>query len=86
MSEEAPRAFSVREVAHRYKVNEDKVRAWIKRGELAAVNTSSIMCGKPQLRVLPEALAEFERRRAVAKPAPKRPRRCRDEIDFFPDY
>jgi excisionase family DNA binding protein len=42
-----PRGLTVREVARRYRVSPDKVRAWIRRGELAAVNTASTLCGKP---------------------------------------
>jgi hypothetical protein len=84
---EPARGFTVADVAARYRVGEDKVRAWIKRGELSAINTASALCGRPQLRVTPEALQDFEQRRAAA-PAPKTQRRRRRPagfVDFFPD-
>jgi hypothetical protein len=73
-------------VARRYRVGPDKVRRWIGRGELAAVNTASALCGRPRWVVSPEALAEFERRRAGG-PAPKPTRRRRRSagVDYYPD-
>jgi len=79
--------FTVADVAQRYRVGEDKVRGWINRGELRAVNTAATLCGKPRWVIPPEALAEFERRRAGG-PAPKAPRRRRPAagfVDYFPD-
>lgn len=73
------------DVAARYRVGEDKVRAWIQRGELRAVNTADVACGKPRYVVPPEALAEFEQRRSTAappKPA-RRPRRKVESIDYY---
>ena len=78
--------FTVAEVAKRLRVSPDKVRGWINAGQLAAVNTAAALCGKPRWVVLPEALAEFEKRRRSG-PAPKPPRRRRSKclIDFYPD-
>jgi transposase len=79
--------LTVADFARRYRVGEDKVRAWIERGELRAVNTAAVLCGKPRWVIPPEALAEFERRRAGG-PEPKPPvkrRRRTHEIDYFPD-
>jgi hypothetical protein len=79
--------LTLREVARRYRVSPDKVRTWIRRGDLKAVNTAMFLCGKPRWVVLPEALAVFERVRASGPP-PKTPRRKKDPpgyIDFFPD-
>jgi hypothetical protein len=78
--------LTVREVAGRYRVGTDKVRAWIRSGTLKAVNTASYQCSKPRFVILPEALAEFERGRAAASPPkPQRKRRQpADLIDFFP--
>jgi len=81
-----PRGYTVAEVASRYRVGEDKVRAWIRRGELAAVNVASALCGRPQFRITAEALTAFERRRCAAPPPkPARQRRCPAQVDFYPD-
>jgi hypothetical protein len=73
-------------VARRYRVGQDKVRSWIRRGELAAINTATVLCGKPRWVMTPDALAAFERRRTTCPP-PKPPRRRRqpEVIDFDPD-
>jgi hypothetical protein len=79
--------LTVREVARRYRVSEDKVRSWIIREELSAINTASTLCGKPRWVILPDALAAFERRRAGGPPpkSPRRPRLNRVK-DYYPDY
>jgi transposase len=78
--------LTVSEFARRYRVGEDKVRSWIARGELKAVNTASVLCGRPRWVVPPEALAEFEKGRGCPAPKPQRRRRRRaHEIDFYPD-
>lgn len=53
------------EVARRYGVAPQKVLAWIRSGELAAVNVASCMTGRPRYAVSPAALAEFEAARAA---------------------
>ena len=78
------RGYTVADVAARYRVSPDKVRAWVRRGELAAVNVASTLCGRPQLRVTPEALAAFERGRSAAPP-PRPARRKRQPAGFI-DY
>jgi excisionase family DNA binding protein len=77
--------LTVRDVARRYRVGEDKVRRWIGRGELRAVNTAAALCARPRWVIPAEALAEFERRRAGGPP-PKPPRRRRRQVpvDYFP--
>lgn len=79
------RGLTTREVARRYRVSEDKVRRWIERRELAAINTAGSLCAKPRWVITPEALLEFERRRAGGSP-PKPQRRRRQAMkDFYPD-
>jgi excisionase family DNA binding protein len=75
-----------KEVARLLRVNADKVRAWIKSGELGAVNVSAHLCAKARFIVLPEHLAEFTRHRS-ATPPPKPPRRRKriGLVDFYPD-
>jgi hypothetical protein len=78
--------LTVRDVAARYRASPDKVRLWIKRGELTAINTASALCGKPRWVITPEAMAAFERGR-IAGPPPKPQRRRRRPaiIDYYPD-
>jgi hypothetical protein len=79
------RGLTVADVAARYRVSQDKIRNWIRNGSLKAINTATALCGKPRFVVLPDALAEFEKRRAAAQP-PKAPRRRRKRIDFVDYY
>jgi excisionase family DNA binding protein len=78
--------LTVEDVARRLRVGPDKVRGWIARGELKAVNTAAQLCGKPRWVITPDALAAFERRR-TGGPAPKPQRRRRRSalVDFYPD-
>jgi hypothetical protein len=83
--ETAQQGLTVEDVARRYRVSPDKVRGWISRGELRAVNTAAVLCGRPRWVVTAESLAAFERLR-TGGPAPKpqrRPRRAPEIIDFF---
>jgi transposase len=78
--------FTTRDVARRFRVGEDKVRSWIARGELKAVNTASVLCAKPRWVVTAESLAEFERQRTSGPPPrPPKRRRRETEIDYLPD-
>jgi transposase len=80
------RGLTVADVARRYRVGEDKVRRWIARGELAAINTAAAFCGKPRWVITPDALIAFERRRAGGpRPTPKRRRRQPPAVDYLPD-
>jgi hypothetical protein len=83
----APTAgLTVADAARRYRVSPDKVRAWIARGELAAVNTSATLCGRPRYVVLPEHLAAFEGKRAAApRPGPVKRRKRTTAVDYYPD-
>jgi excisionase family DNA binding protein len=83
----APAAgLTPREVARLLRVSPDRVRRWIERGELAAVNVSDVRGGRPRYVVLPEHLDGFVRGRSAAAP-PKAPRRRRRPglIDYYPD-
>ncbi len=81
------RGLTVADLARRYRVSEDKVRTWIKRGELRAINTASASCARPRFVVPPEALSAFEQRRAgsMAPNPPRKRRRQSHQIDFYPD-
>src|SRR5262245_23157413 len=77
--------WTVRDVAARYRVGCSKVRAWIARGELVAINTGP-PCGRPRWVVTVDALEAFEQRRAGRRPQKpaRRPKRVR-AVDFYPD-
>ena len=42
---------------------------WIRSGEMAAINTSSVRCAKPRFVVLPGQLAAWQERHLAATPA-----------------
>src|SRR5688572_22621567 len=78
--------YSVAELCARWKIGADKVNAFIRRGELVAVNVATNTSVRPQWRITPEAVAEFEARRTSAPPPkPVRRRRASTATDFFPD-
>jgi excisionase family DNA binding protein len=67
------------ELAERLKVHPEKIRRWIERGELAAVNVADRIGGRPRWRITAEALEDFLRRRATPGPGPRIRRRRRQE-------
>jgi hypothetical protein len=80
------RGCTVADVARRYRVSPDRVRGWIARGQLVAINTRDLRCGRPRWVVTAEALAAFERGRQTTAPAPAPKRRKRTmQVDFYPD-
>ena len=80
-----PTGFTVADVARRYRVGEDKVRAFIARGELLAINTATALCGRPRWIILPDALAAFEKRREGGPPPKTARRRKRpSQMDYYP--
>jgi hypothetical protein len=60
------RNYIPRQIAEKFNVTEAKVIAWCRSGELAAVNVASRSSKRPRFSISPEALADFERARAVA--------------------
>lgn len=56
-------------IARRYGIHVSRVLAWIRSGQLAAINVGD-GTRRPRWRILPDALEAFERRRA-AQPAAK---------------
>jgi transposase len=86
MHAETTRGLTVSDVARRYRVSADRVRGWIARGELWAVNRRDTRVGRPSWVIPPEALIEFERGRAAAPP-PRQPKRRKRAtiVDYFPD-
>ena len=81
------RGYTPNELARVLRVSPDRIRAWIRAGELGALDTARHRCGKPRCVILPHHLAEFERRRSAAPPpkAPRRRRRQATAVDYYPD-
>ncbi|MGE0535211.1 MAG: helix-turn-helix domain-containing protein [Pirellulales bacterium] len=77
MSENLLQKQTPPQIAKRWGVSTDKVLAWIRSGELPAIDASTRRGGRPRYLVDVSDLAEFESRRAVVprKPQPAR-RQC----------
>lgn len=85
-NQEPAAGLTVRDVARRLRVGEDKVRTWIRNGEIRAINTARSLCARPRWVVPREALERFEQRRAgVPPPTPPRRRRRPATTDYYPD-
>lgn len=64
-------------------VRADTVVAWIRAGELPAVDVSRPGTQRPRYRVLPDEWERFLRRRAVGVRPPPRTRRRRPDADPY---
>jgi len=85
-TEQTSRGFTVEDLASRYRVSPDKIRAWIRANLLRAINTADIKCSKPRYVITPESLAEFERCRSAGSPPKQaRKRRSAEVKDYYPD-
>jgi excisionase family DNA binding protein len=73
------------EAAKLLRVSANRVRSWIKTGELGAIDTAQTRCGRPRYVILPHHLAEFERRRQAAPPPrPAKRRKKITSVDYYP--
>ena len=72
-------------LAIRYGVEPSKVLAWIRSGELRAVNVATRSTGRPRYRINEADVLVFENRRAgkVDKAPPRRRRQSANVIEFF---
>jgi excisionase family DNA binding protein len=78
--------YSVHDLAERYGVGEHTILAWIKQGELRAINVGrNLDSKKPRWRVTQQALEAFEQSRAASLPLPRTRRRKRpaEVIEFY---
>jgi excisionase family DNA binding protein len=76
--------FTVTEIVARLQVDRRTVLAWIRAGELRAINVVRAPGGQPRYRVTPEELADFEeRRQEQPSPTRARPRRPGRVREFF---
>ncbi len=78
--------FTPPELARYWGVSPDKIRNWIRSGELEAVNQVARQGGRPRYRISREAVEKFEARRSVqvvpARPR-RRPKKSDDVIEYF---
>jgi len=78
--------FTVQDLQRRYNVTVHTILAWIRSGELRAVNVGRRLgAKKPRWRITEEALEAFELLRATSPPLPKMRRRKRQPeiIEFY---
>lgn len=74
----ANRLLTPPEVARLWRIRHDKVLAWIRSGELRAVNVTAKPGGRPTYRIDPDDLKAFADRRA-AVPLPRRSKQRKRE-------
>lgn len=81
------------QIAERYGVDVSKVHAWIRSGELRAINvTKELRPKKPRFKVYPDDLKAFENARAVIHVEPQTPepevrrRRRKRDVVLSPHY
>lgn len=79
-------SLTVPQIAERFAVDRDCVIAWIKSGQLVAIDVSRRRAKLPRWRVTPEALRDFEAARANVKPRQERTRPKRGRAADFVEY
>ena len=84
MSATLPRKCTPPEIAKRFGIAHDKVLAWIRSGELRAINGATAPDGRPRYLIDEADLLAFEARRSNS-PAPAKKRRSRRQYDV-PQY
>jgi hypothetical protein len=83
-----PRSFgyTVADLCRRWRCGSDKIRGFLRRGELVGVNVATNLSAKPQWRITPESVERFEQRRSSAPPPkPARRKKKTTKVDFYPD-
>lgn len=79
--------FQVRDIAERYAVREHTVLAWIRAGELQAMNVGvRPKSGKPRWRITTAALEAFEAARSATPEPARKPRRKKQDDDVIRFY
>jgi hypothetical protein len=84
--EPAAAGYTVADLCRRWRIGADKVRGFLRRGELVGVNVAATLSGRPQWRITAASVERFERVRSSAPPpeAPRRRRRLA-MVDYYPD-
>lgn len=77
--------YSVTDLSRRWRVSGDKIRSFIRKGELVAVNMAANLSARPQWRITPESVEQFEKKRS-SNPPPSAPRRRSRPalVDYYP--
>jgi hypothetical protein len=80
------RGYSVADLCRRWRIGADKIRAFLRKGELVGVNVAGSLVARPLWRVTRESVERFEARRSSAPPPKPPPRRKQAAaIDYYPD-
>ena len=80
-----PMGYSVADLCRRWKVGGDKIRAFLRRGELVGVNLAADLSHKPQWRITADSVERFEQRRSSAPPPKPQRRRKPAMVDYYAD-
>ena len=86
MSATLKRKYTPPEVAKLWGISPDKVVAWIRAGELRAIDASTSRSQRPRYLIDIEDLRDFEARRSVSPPPKPRPREKKSTgsvIEFY---
>lgn len=78
--------FGIKQICERFGVGEHTVLAWIRNGELAAINVARKPDGKPKWKITPSALEAFELLRTPSPPATtgrRRRKKTENVIEFY---
>jgi excisionase family DNA binding protein len=81
----APRGYTTSDAARLLRVSEDKIRQWLRSGELQGINTAGPRANKPRFVILPEAIQQFAAARSAATPKTTQRKRRLVKVDYFPD-
>ena len=79
------RGLSTKEFAALVRVSTGCALAWIRSGDLRALNLGSTKSGKPRYVILPEFVVEFVGRHEVRQDARPARRQRRAVKDYYPD-
>jgi predicted site-specific integrase-resolvase len=71
------------EVARLWGIATEKVLAWIRSGELRAVNAATTLGGRPRYLIDVDDLAAFERSRATTVTPPTKPAKRRGDVPKY---
>jgi hypothetical protein len=78
--------FTIADLRRRWRCGADKIRGFLRRGELVGINIAANLSGRPQFRVTVESVRAFEQRRStVPPPKPSKRRKRTDFVDYYPD-